>query len=378
MFVPVDRAAVAQDALAGLDVARLNERFLLGHQPRLDEFTLLLRLHESGVLLPRIHESAGCVAVELRLLLLVARAGLEAGECFILRGIEERLDFGAAAHHRVGRGEVEVLDTVLDVPDGMAARMQRCVERELHDRLEDVLLVVVESEALLIQLAERLDAHVVAVEAFAAGGVGGGEEAVEPHGSGLVAHRAHALAEAFRIDEVAKVDAHGGVKPALVGQIGNRPGAVEIAQRVASPARVAPEPVNPVAVDDALHGILAEDLAVEHALRDRRRVAEFHAVAVDAFAGHAVEALGDVDAADFERRLAAGREAQGLAGVAEAVRRIGVAVALDPEVDVLIHESRIVDGGDAGAVGDEDDLIDGAKFDKRHAALRLRIDDGDA
>ena len=170
-----------------------------------------------------------------------------------------------------------------------------------------------------------------------------------------------------------EIDAGLRVEAAVRRQFGDGAGNVEIAERIAGPIGVAPEPVDLAAMDRVEHAVGAEDLAVQHRLFQRGFVADQHAVGVDAAAGEAVEAFGDVDAMDLQRRGAACRDVERGAAEAEAVCWELVAVAGDVEENVLVHQPRLAEGDDAVAVGEIAKVVDGAQLDQRHAAARLVV-----
>ena len=62
---------------------------------------------------------------------------------------------------------------------------------------------------------------------------------------------------------------------------------------------------------------------------------------------------------------------------AEAVLAELIAVALDREMDPLIHQARLIERDQAGRVGDVRDAAGRRQLDQRHAAAGLLIDDFD-
>ena len=61
----------------------------------------------------------------------------------------------------------------------------------------------------------------------------------------------------------------------------------------------------------------------------------------------------------------------------EPVLRKLVAVALDVEEDLRVHQPRLGEGDDAVAVGQVSEMVDGRQFDQRHSPARLTVDDFD-
>src|SRR5690348_6509699 len=90
---------------------------------------------------------------------------------------------------------------------------------------------------------------------------------------------------------------------------------------------------------------------------------ENDAIAIDAFAGDAVEALGNVDSLDLQVDLATGVELDRLSVRAESIGGEFVAVAGDVEEDLAAEHRGVVDSGVTGAVGDEADVAGRLKLD---------------
>ena len=161
------------------------------------------------------------------------------------------------------------------------------------------------------------------------------------------------------------------------GEIGDRAGGAEVTERIGGTIGIAPEPVKLIVIDGRVGGILAEDLAIEKRLFERGFLSGENGIAVDPFAGDAIEALGDVEAFDFDARLSTRFNIEGFAADAEAIFGEFVAVTCDGEEDALVHQAGLVKGDDAGAIGDVADVVDGGEFDERDASVGLVIDDGD-
>ncbi len=230
---------------------------------------------------------------------------------------------------------------------------------------------------MLQRRAHVLQTHVVREQPLLALVVVEGEQPVAPD-EPFFLQRHHRLGEAVAADEVAKVDADRRVqRVAGARQVGEGGGGLEVAERVGRLARVSPEPEKLSAVREAVDAVLTKHLGIEHRLGRGRRRAGQHAVGVNAPAREAVKALGQVDALDLKRCTAAGRGAQCFAAAAEPIFRKFVAVAGDGEVNVGIHQPRLLERDDAVGIGDIAALVRGAQFDQRHAVLRLIVDDRD-
>src|ERR1017187_2779180 len=95
-------------------------------------------------------------------------------------------------------------------------------------------------------------------------------------------------------------------------------------------------------------------------------------LSIDTLAGHAVETFRNIEAFDLQLDSAPSRDLESLATAREFVAR-----ALYLEVDVAVHESRLVPGDDAVAVGPVRDVVGGAEFHQWHAAAGLFVDNSD-
>ena len=91
------------------------------------------------------------------------------------------------------------------------------------------------------------------------------------------------------------------------------PGSAEVApevencpERIAHAAGIAPNPVEFSLEGDGLCAVLAGNFGVKEWFADRRRFAQQYAIAVDAFAGDAIKAFGEVDPLDPKFCAAAG------------------------------------------------------------------------
>ena len=101
-------------------------------------------------------------------------------------------------------------------------------------------------------------------------------------------------------------------------------------------------------------------------------------VAVDALAAESVEAFGWEESLEGDSGGLSGVGGEGLAGVTKAVFRFFVAGAGDVKVNGAGHEAGFVEGGPAGAVGDEGDVVDGGEGDHGDATAGGGVDDMDA
>ncbi len=200
------------------------------------------------------------------------------------------------------------------------------------------------------------------------------EDAVDPE-EFLPLALEQSAAEAILPDEVRQVHADIRRQPAFARQFACRTGREELSERIGLAIGVAPEPPVLALVRRELDGVLPGDVRVEQRLFDRRRLAQDHAVAVDAFPANAIQPLGLVHALDLERGRSAGRQIDRAAAKAEAVGGELVAVAGDGEIDLPAEQRRIIDRDPAGGVGDEQDVADGLQFHQRHAATGLFVDD---
>ena len=63
---------------------------------------------------------------------------------------------------------------------------------------------------------------------------------------------------------LAEIDADAGIQPTPHRQKRHRPGHVKVAQRVARPVRIAPNPVDLAAEDGRQHAVGPEHLGIEH------------------------------------------------------------------------------------------------------------------
>src|SRR5262249_23760803 len=111
---------------------------------------------------------------------------------------------------------------------------------------------------------------------------------------------------------------------------------------------------------------------VQHRVADGSGRAREHAVTIDALAGDAIEALGQVQAPNAQLRPAA-------AGYVNRASVAGknVAGTLDAEIHVTIHESGLIPPHHAVAVGEAADVIGGGQLDQRNASAGFFIDDCD-
>ena len=123
-----------------------------------------------------------------------------------------------------------------------------------------------------------------------------------------------------------------------------------------------------IAIISSHDAVGAEDRAVEKRLLDRRVPAQQVAVAVDACAGHAVQALGNVQALELQHRLGAGRGREPFPAIAKAVLRVLIAVTPDMEEQLPVHQSRLAKRHPPVAVGVIAKMIDRLKLDQRNAA----------
>src|SRR5262249_9718621 len=101
-------------------------------------------------------------------------------------------------------------------------------------------------------------------------------------------------------------------------------------------------------------------------------------VAIDALASDSVEALGDVCSLDPNGCRGAGLGEQPAATVTETVLRIFVAGSHQEEEDLAVHQTRLVEGGPAGAVGDVNDVVHGLQLNERHPAAATVVHHVDA
>ena len=191
----------------------------------------------------------------------------------------------------------------------------------------------------------------------------------------LALHRRHRPGEPVLASEVFQVEADRGVE--LLRQRRGGPAHGEVAQGVGEPVGVAVEPVELAAIGGGQDAVLPRHLRVEQRMGDRRLAAEQDGIAVDALAGDAVEALGDVEALDLDPRARAGLGLQGDAADAEAVGRELVAVRRDAEEDFLVHQPRLVERHQAVGVGVIAHAGGRPEFHHRHAAAGLPVDDLD-
>ena len=103
------------------------------------------------------------------------------------------------------------------------------------------------------------------------------------------------------------------------------------------------------------------------------RFAQENAVAVNAFTGQSIEALGEVAAFEPDDGPVARDGGECNAGVAEAIFGMLVAVAADEEINRLSHESGLEKGHAPRAVGDVPEMIDRFEFHQRDAAAGLVV-----
>src|SRR5581483_6204806 len=165
------------------------------------------------------------------------------------------------------------------------------------------------------------------------------------------------LGKALAIEEVSQIDPLLRIDALVRRQQRCRSRHMEVAERIRRPIGVAPEPVDLALVDRSDHAVGAKHLAVEDRLLDRRRFAKEKRVAVNAGAGDPVKPLGDIEAFDLQDGLAAGLYLQCLATKTETVLGKLVAMALDVEKNILIHQARLVESDAAGAVGVIADVV---------------------
>lgn len=208
-------------------------------------------------------------------------------------------------------------------------------------------------------------------------GVGDGEEAEEPDRTGI-GERGHGFGLLVFGGEVVEGDAVRGVESAVGGKVGEGTGGVEVAEGVGGKVGVAPDPEEAVLEGGDLDGVEAEDVAVEKWAGVGGGATEEVGVAVDALAAETAEAFGGEEALEGDAGGLAWLGGEGLACVTEAVFGFLVAGAGDVKVDWLGHEAGFVEGGPAGAIGDEGDVVDGGEGDHGDATAGGGVDDVDA
>lgn len=300
------------------------------------------------------------------------------GEGLVGRGVKDGVEVGGDAGGGEGVAEVEVVAVCLGDPEGVGSRVLPGVgEGEIEDFEEGLGGGIELHQAVFEDFGEGFLAGEVGDDLFFAMGVGDGEEAKEPDGAGI-GERGHGFGLLVFGGEVVESDAVSGVESAVGGKVGEGTGGVEVAEGVGGKVGIAPDPEEAVLEGGDLDGVEAEDVAVEKWAWVGGGATEEVGVAVDALAAETAEAFGGEEALEGDAGGLAWVGGEGLAGVTEAVFRFLVAGTGDVKVDGAGHEAGFVEGGPAGAIGDEGDVVDGGEGDHGDATAGGGVDDVDA
>src|SRR5581483_4223925 len=101
---------------------------------------------------------------------------------------------------------------------------------------------------------------------------------------------------------------------------------------------------------------------VEDGLLERNLDPRRNTVRIDAAACDAVKALGNVESLDTQLRLAAFRDVETFAPETEAILGKLIAVTLDREVHLLIHQARLGKGDPSVTIRHVAEIIDRGQF----------------
>src|SRR3954464_2694987 len=165
-----------------------------------------------------------------------------------------------------------------------------------------------------------------------------------------LALRTHRFTETAFVHEISEINSNGWIKSAVVRQFGRRAGRTEVAQRVTHALSVAPEPVQLVFVRGHNHGVLTHDLPVKVRMFYRGSPAQQFTVAIDSRASNSIETFGDLRPSKFDFCTVAGFATQFDAAVFKEIFRIFVTWALNMKVNLLAHQSGLIESDQPSAV----------------------------
>ena len=360
MGVPLEGAAVGGDGVS-LGIAELEAGGLGGELTGFDEIGFGFLSDGRLGFLPDVG----------------VRGGVE-GEGLVGRGVEDGVEVGGDAGGGEGVAEVEEVAVFLGDSKSVGSRILPGVgEGEIEDFEEGMGGGIELHQAVFEDFGEGFLAGEVGDDVLFAMGVRDGEEAEEPDWSGI-GERGHGFGLVVGRGEVVEGDAVIGMESAVGGGVGEGSGGVEVAEGVGGEVGIAPDPEETVLEGGDLDGVEAEDAAIEEGAWVGGGATEEVGVAVDALAAESVEAFGGEESLECDAGGLSWVGGEGLAGVTEAVFRFFVAGAGDVKVNGAGHEAGFVEGGPAGAVGDEGDVVDGGEGDHGDATAGGGVDDMDA
>ena len=150
-----------------------------------------------------------------------------------------------------------------------------------------------------------------------------------------------------------------------------------IAERIAGPGRVAPEPIQLASIHGADRAVLPHNAGVQRRLGQRCWLADEQAIAIDIRPCDAIQPLGNIEPIDSQLGDCSRDSLQGLPAIPKTVLGKLIPRAGDVKENFLAHQPRIENSNDAVAVGIVPHVVDRAQLDKRDSATGLPIDDRD-
>jgi hypothetical protein len=130
-------------------------------------------------------------------------------------------------------------------------------------------------------------------------------------------------------------------------------------------------------IEAGIDRVLSHDLPVDDRVLQGNGPARQNAVAIDALTCDAVQPLGNIPPVDLDDGLLPRRTLEPDPAIAETILGNLVAVALDKEKDLPIHQSRLAKRDDAVAIREEPDTVGRPQLDEGHAATGLPVHDLD-